>query len=45
MRAAVKEATGISISIGGGSNKLIAKLAVERAKPKPGTGADDVHIV
>lgn len=45
MRAAVKKATGLSISIGGGTNKLIAKLAVERAKPKPGTGADGVHIV
>ena len=32
-------------SIGGGTNKLVAKLAVERAKPKPGTGADGVHIV
>jgi DNA polymerase-4 len=45
MRAAVKRETGISISIGGGTNRLIAKLAVERAKPKPGTNADGVHIV
>ncbi|MGH7677019.1 MAG: Y-family DNA polymerase [Gemmatimonadaceae bacterium] len=45
MRDAVKKATGISVSIGGGTNKLIAKLAVERAKPKPGTGANGVHIV
>ena len=45
MRAAVKKETGISISIGGGTNRLVAKLAVERAKPKPGTGADGVHIV
>lgn len=45
MRAAVKKETGLSISIGGGTNKLIAKLAVERAKPRPGTGADGVHIV
>lgn len=45
MRAAVRDETGITVSIGGGTNKLIAKLAVERAKPKPGTGADGVHIV
>ena len=45
MRAAVREATGLSISVGGGTNKLVAKMAVERAKPKPGTGADGVHIV
>jgi DNA polymerase-4 len=45
IREAVRRATRLSISIGGGTNKLIAKLAVERAKPKPGTGADGVHIV
>jgi DNA polymerase-4 len=45
MRAEVRRDTGLSISVGGGTNKLIAKLAVERAKPKPGSGADGVHIV
>lgn len=45
MRDAVKDGTGLSISLGGGTNKLVAKLAVERAKPKPGTGANGVHIV
>lgn len=45
IRAAVKSETGMSISIGGGTNRLIAKLAVERAKPKPGTGATGVCIV
>src|SRR5688500_14671266 len=45
MRDAVRAETGLSVSIGGGTNKLVAKLAVERAKPKPGTGADGVHIV
>lgn len=35
----------MTVSIGGGTNKLIAKLAVERAKPKPGSTADGVHIV
>lgn len=45
IRNAVSHETGLSVSIGGGTNKLIAKLAVERAKPKPGSGADGVHIV
>lgn len=45
MRTAVKDETGLSISIGGGTNKLVAKMAVERAKPKPETVADGVHIV
>jgi len=45
IRDAVKSETDMSVSIGGGTNKLIAKLAVERAKPKPGTGADGVHVV
>jgi DNA polymerase-4 len=45
MRDAVRGETGLSISIGGGTNKLVAKMAVERAKPKPGTGANGVHIV
>ena len=45
IRSAVHEATGLSVSLGGGTNKLVAKLAVERAKPKGGTSADGVHIV
>jgi len=45
MRVAVRRETGMTISIGAGTNKLIAKLAVERAKPKPGTGATGVHVV
>jgi DNA polymerase IV len=45
IRDAVRQATRLSISIGGGTNKLIAKLAVERAKPKAGTGGNGVHIV
>jgi DNA polymerase-4 len=35
----------MAVSLGGGTNRLIAKLAVERAKPKPGTGADGVWVV
>src|SRR5688500_2839029 len=45
IRAAVLEETKLSVSIGGGTSKLVAKLAVERAKPKPGTGATGVHVV
>src|SRR5437867_195680 len=29
----VQQATGLTLSIGGGTNKLIAKMAVDRAKP------------
>jgi DNA polymerase-4 len=45
IRDAVKRATDLSVSIGGVTTKLVAKMAVERAKPKPGSGADGVHIV
>ena len=45
IREAVKEETSLSVSIGGGTSKLVAKLAVERAKPKPGTGGTGVHVV
>jgi DNA polymerase IV len=45
IRTHVAEQTSLSVSVGGGTSKLVAKLAVERAKPKPGTGANGVHIV
>ncbi|HEX7980772.1 MAG TPA: DNA polymerase IV [Gemmatimonadaceae bacterium] len=45
IRTSVAEATGMTVSIGGGTSKLVAKLAVERAKPKIGSGANGVHIV
>ena len=45
IRDAVVQRTTLSVSIGGGTSKLVAKLAVERAKPKPGTGATGVHVV
>src|SRR6476469_9527795 len=45
IRTAVVKQTKLSVSIGGGTSKLVAKLAVERAKPKPGTGANGVHVV
>ena len=45
MREAVIAATSLSVSIGGGTSRLVAKLAVERAKPKPGSGATGVLVV
>jgi DNA polymerase-4 len=45
IREAVAAATTLSVSLGGGASKLVAKLAVERAKPKPGTGATGVYVV
>ncbi len=45
IRRSVAEATQLSVSIGGGTTKLVAKLAVERAKPKPGSGDTGVHVV
>jgi DNA polymerase-4 len=45
IRRAVIDETGLSVSFGGGTTRLIAKLAVERAKPKPGTEADGVYVV
>lgn len=45
IRDAVIAETGLTVSIGGGTNRLVAKLAVEFAKPRPGTGADGVLVV
>src|ERR1043166_9737213 len=36
---------GLTLSIGGGTNRLVAKLAAERAKPRPGSGGTGVLIV
>lgn len=35
MRAAVLDETGLTVSFGGGTSRLVAKLAVELAKSKP----------
>ena len=45
IRAGVLEATGMKVSIGGGTTKLIAKLAVEHGKPSRNASADGVFIV
>ena len=45
VRTAVHAATGLWISIGVGTSRLVAKMAVERAKPRPGTDAAGVFEV
>jgi DNA polymerase-4 len=45
IRRDVISETGISVSFGGGTSKLIAKLAVEHAKPRPGSSATGVYVV
>jgi DNA polymerase-4 len=45
IRAAVFESTGMYVSIGGGTSKLIAKLAVEHGKPSRAPAAGGVFIV
>jgi len=45
MRDAVLAATSLSLSIGGGTSKVVAKLAAGLAKPRPGGVADGVHVV
>lgn len=44
IRDGVRDATGLTLSIGGGTNKLIAKMAVDRAKPSSGgSGVVIIH--
>lgn len=47
IRRAVAEAAGLTVSIGGGTNRLVAKLAVELAKPhkaaRDGAPDDDMR--
>jgi DNA polymerase-4 len=45
IRGAVFAETGLSVSLGGGTNRLVAKLAVELAKPRPGNAATGVHVI
>lgn len=45
LREAVHQATALSVSVGGGSSKLVAKLAASLAKPRRGSAADGVHVV
>ena len=45
IRAAVALAAGLTVSIGGGTTKLVAKIAAGVAKPGPDRPGDGVHIV
>jgi len=45
IRADVEAATRLSVSIGGGTSKLVAKLAAGRAKPRAGEAGKAVVIV
>ncbi len=45
IRDAVRTETGLSVSLGGGTNRLLAKLAVEFAKPHSGERATGVYVV
>jgi len=45
IRDVVLAETALSVSIGGGTSKLVAKLAASRAKPRPGVPADGVCVV
>lgn len=45
IRTTVREKTEISVSIGGGTQKTVAKMASSRAKPKPKSKANGVFIV
>jgi DNA polymerase-4 len=45
MREAVRAETRLSVSIGGGTSKLVAKLAAGLAKPGPGAARDGVLVV
>ncbi len=45
IRGAVVRETSIQISMGGATNKLVAKMAVEHAKPRDGAGGNGVYIV
>jgi DNA polymerase-4 len=45
IRRSVLEATEVTVSIGGGTNRLVAKLAAGRAKPHKTPEADGVIVV
>jgi DNA polymerase IV len=45
IRSEVQRQTGLAVSLGGGTSRLVAKLAVELAKPRGGSGGSGVHVV
>jgi DNA polymerase-4 len=45
IRGAVLAETGLALSIGGGTSRLVAKLAAGAAKPRPDHAGDGVYVV
>jgi DNA polymerase-4 len=45
IRVAVRSETSLTVSVGGGASKVVAKIAAGVAKPRPGTPADGVYVV
>lgn len=45
LRQAMLRATGLTVSVGGGTSRVVAKLAAGVAKPMPGSGGSGVHVV
>ncbi|MGH7700046.1 MAG: Y-family DNA polymerase [Gemmatimonadales bacterium] len=45
IRGAVLAETALSLSVGGGASRLVAKLAAGVAKPGPGRAGDGVYVV
>ena len=45
IRSAVQAETGLTVSLGGGTSRLVAKLAVELAKSKPDRPTSGVFVV
>ena len=45
IRDVVARETALTVSVGGGTSKLVAKLAAGVAKPRPGTPADGMRVV
>src|SRR2546422_6345485 len=44
IRAAVARETALTVSVGGGTSKLVAKLAAGVAKPRPGTDRKSTRL-
>lgn len=45
IRETVKQVSSLNMSIGGGTSKVVAKLAAGVAKPRPGQEGTGVHVV
>ena len=45
IREAVVRETALAVSVGGGTSRLVAKMAAQLAKPSAGAGASGVYVV